>query len=49
MYTYTRLTVHLQEIELEDMQIAVCCMECFLATKVATLDPNFISRLDIIA
>ncbi|XP_064382559.1 gamma-2-syntrophin-like [Halichondria panicea] len=38
-----------QEIELEDMQIAVCCMECFLAAKVATLDPNFISRLDIIA
>jgi len=35
---------------LEDLQIAVCGMECFLAAKVATLDPQFISQnTDLVA
>lgn len=38
-----------QEIELEDLQAAVCCMECFLVAKVATLDSHFASQLDFVA
>ena len=39
----------MQEIELEDLQVAICCMECFLAAKVATLDPHFASQMDFVA
>lgn len=38
-----------QEIQLEDLQIAVCAIECFLATKVASLDPDFIAQTDLVS
>lgn len=39
----------LQEVELEDLQIAVCVLESFLSARVASLDPGFILGTDLIA
>jgi hypothetical protein len=38
-----------QEIELEDLHLAVIAMECFMVTKVTTLDPDYITQTDFIA
>lgn len=38
----------LQDVELEDLHIAVCTIEAFLTAKVASVDPNFISQTDFI-
>lgn len=44
------VTYHpMQEIQLEDLQIAVCAIECFLTTKVASLDPDFIAQTDLVS
>ena len=39
----------MQEIQLEDLQIAVCAIECFLTTKVASIDPDFIAQTDLVS
>ena len=39
----------LQELELEDLQLAVIAIECFLVAKVTTLDPDYIMQTDFIA
>lgn len=42
--------MYMQVIELEDLQLAICGLDCFVATKVAMLDPQFIQEeTDIIA
>lgn len=42
--------LHFQDIELEDLQLAICSLECFVAAKVALLDPDFIKHhTDLIA
>lgn len=38
-----------EEVELEDLQIAVCVLESFLSARVASLDPGFILGTDLIA
>ncbi len=39
-----------QDIELEDLQLAICGLECFVATKLAAQDPTFIQQhTDLIA
>lgn len=41
---------NLQDIELDDLQLAICGLECFMAAKVAMIDPAFIQQhTDIIA
>ena len=38
-----------QDVQLEDLQIAICAIECFLTTKVASIDPDFISQTDLVS
>lgn len=39
-----------QDIELHDLQLAICSLECFVTAKVAALDPDFIQQhTDLIA
>jgi hypothetical protein len=47
--SYMLLNILPQEIQLEDLQIAVCAIECFLTTKVASLDPDFIAQTDLVS
>ena len=57
MYMYHNTTILIlhcthsppQELELENLHLAVVAMECFLVTKVATADPNYIRQTDLIA
>ena len=50
MYVMLPMLYHpMQEIQLEDVQIAVCAIECFLTTKVASLDPDFIAQTDLVS
>ena len=37
-----------QEIELEELHLAVVAMECFMLAKLANLDPGYITQTDFI-
>lgn len=49
VYILHATVLFLQEIQLEDLQIAVCAIESFLTTKVASLDPDFIAQTDLVS
>ncbi len=40
---------HLQEVELEELHMALCTMEAFLTAKLARIDPDFIAETDLIS
>jgi len=40
----------LQVVELENLQFAICGLDCFMSAKVTLMDPTFIlERTDLIA
>jgi len=43
------MIIYMQVVELDDLNIAICTMQAFLATKVADIDMAFIVKTGLIS